>query len=108
MNSGRWSGGECPAVAIDAELAHASAKEPESDELGAVRPGYARSFHVLADHRAARALRCIDALVEDNLVDDAAGCRCWVATSQQQSPAQKQSAQGFDSNSHAQQSNAYG
>ena len=96
------------AVAIEAEFARTSAKETESDELGAVRTGYARSFPVLADQSAARALRGIDALVEDNLVDDAAGCRCWIATSQQESPAQKQPAQGFDSNSHAQQSNAYG
>jgi hypothetical protein len=103
-----WRGVGGAGVAFEAELTEASAEETESDELGAVRPGYARSFPVLADQSAARALRGIDALVEDNLVDDAAGCRCWIATSQQESPAQKQAAQGFASVRHAQKSNAYG
>jgi hypothetical protein len=96
------------AIAIEAELAEASAKEPEANELGALRPAYARSFHVLADRSAARALRCIHALVEDNLVDDAARGRRWVATAQQESPTENQLAEGFDTVRHTQQSNAYG
>ena len=108
MNSGRWSGGECPPVAIEAELAHTGAKEAEANELGALRTPYAPCIHVLADRGAVRALRCIYALVEDNLLDDAAGGRCWVATPQQESPAQKQHAEGFDSVRHTQKSTAYG
>jgi len=108
VNSGCWSGGECPGVALEAELADASAKEPEANELSAVRPGYARSFHVLADQSAARALRGIHALVEDNLADDAAGGWRRVATPQQEGTGQKQSEQGFDSFLHARKSNAYG
>ena len=96
------------AVAIEAELAGAGAEETEAHELRAVRPGYAGSFHVLANQRAARALPRVYARIEDDLVDDAAGCRCWIATSQQESPAQKQAAQSFASIRHARKSHAYG
>lgn len=103
-----WRSVRGAAVALEAELAEASAKEPEADELGAMGPGYARSFHVLADRRARWALRCIDALVENDLLDNAAGGGCWVATPQQESPAQEQPAQGLDNIRHAQKPNAYG
>ena len=108
MNSGRWSGGECPPVAIEAELAGAGAEEPEAHELRAVRPGYAGSFHVLANQRTAGALPRVYARIEDDLVDDAAGGRRWVATTQQETPAQKQPVEGFDSIGHASKPNAYG
>jgi hypothetical protein len=104
----RRSGVRGAGVAFEAELADASAKEPEANELSAVRSSYARSFHFLADDRAGWALRCIDALVEDDLADDAARGWRWVATPQQEGPGQEQSAQGVDSFRHAQKSNAYG
>jgi len=89
------------AVDIEAELAGANAKEPEADELGAPGAPCARSFPLLADRSAVRALGRRKALIEDNVAERAAWSSSLIAAPKREGRPQKHTARGFDDVGHS-------